>query len=85
MKLKCNDHNRRVVTGKKSFLHKTGDCSPCDSRLATIGTRSFENAGSVVVASDYSFLDLLCGRICVLCDRECDGGCSDFQANCEGY
>lgn len=38
MKLKCDKHNRRVLTGKNGFLHRTGDMSPCDSMSATIGT-----------------------------------------------
>lgn len=31
MKLKCTKHDRRVITGKNGFLHRTGDMSPCDS------------------------------------------------------
>lgn len=29
MKLKCDAHNRRVVSGKTSFLHRTGDLTVC--------------------------------------------------------
>lgn len=38
MKLKCHKHDRRVLTGKDSFLHRTGDMSKCDSPVAQIGT-----------------------------------------------
>lgn len=54
MKLKCDQHKRRVVTGEKSFLHKTGDNSPCESKTATIGTQTFSNteAASISVSNN---------------------------------
>lgn len=36
MKLKCERHDRRVLSGKTSFLHRTGDMSPCDSKTAIL-------------------------------------------------
>lgn len=39
MKLKCDTHKRRVVTGSQSFLHRNGDGSRCDSPTATIGDK----------------------------------------------
>lgn len=49
-KLKCVKHDRRILATATSFLHKTGDCSPCDSKTATIhdmirpvGHRDFSN------------------------------------------
>lgn len=36
-KLKCVKHDRRILATETSFLHKTGDCSPCDGMTATIG------------------------------------------------
>lgn len=40
MKLKCDTHKRRVVTGSQSFLHRNGDGSKCDSPTATIGDKT---------------------------------------------
>lgn len=38
MKLKCATHDRRVLTvpGVPSFLHRTGDMSKCDSKVAVM-------------------------------------------------
>lgn len=38
MKLKCVQHNRRVLTvpNSTSFLHRTGDLSKCDSKTAVL-------------------------------------------------
>lgn len=40
MKLKCDLHDRRVVSGKSSFLHRTGDLSACNSPLAVMIDRT---------------------------------------------
>lgn len=41
MKLKCDQHNRRVMSGPSSFLHRTGDQSKCESATASMrDTRS---------------------------------------------
>lgn len=45
MKLKCNTHNRRVVAGSASFLHRNGDGSKCDSPTATIGDKTVKFLG----------------------------------------
>jgi hypothetical protein len=38
MKLKCCDHQRRVITGSGvKFLHRNGDGVACTSRYAEIG------------------------------------------------
>ena len=42
-KLTCTAHHRRVITGEKSFLHRTGDNSACDSIEARIGLTSISN------------------------------------------
>ena len=38
MKLKCDKHDRRVlsVETSPSFLHRTGDMSKCDSKTASL-------------------------------------------------
>lgn len=38
MKLKCDAHGRRVlaVPGGSSFLHRTGDMSDCNSKVAVM-------------------------------------------------
>jgi hypothetical protein len=38
VKLKCVQHDRRVLTipGGKKFLHRTGDLSKCDSKTAVL-------------------------------------------------
>ncbi len=38
MKLKCDKHDRRVLTvpGGSSFLHRTGDMSKCNSKVAVM-------------------------------------------------
>lgn len=38
MKLKCEKHDRRVLTVSSSpnFLHRTGDMSVCDSKYAVL-------------------------------------------------
>jgi len=41
MKLKCDQHDRRVLSGQSGFLHRTGDQSKCTSTSATIGTRTY--------------------------------------------
>jgi hypothetical protein len=42
VKLKCDTHNRRVLTLNNKFAHRTGDLSKCDSPTATIGDRKYE-------------------------------------------
>lgn len=37
MKLKCDLHGRRVITGQFGFIHRTGDGVCCSSYTATIG------------------------------------------------
>lgn len=37
MKLKCEEHNRRVVAVKDQFIHRTGDGSKCASKTARLG------------------------------------------------
>lgn len=41
MKLKCDAHDRRVLTvpNSPSFLHRTGDMSKCDSKTASLTDR----------------------------------------------
>jgi hypothetical protein len=60
MKLKCDKHGRRVLSGKTSFLHRTGDMSKCDSKIAALvdntskTTRSFKldgQGGLIAVAT----------------------------------
>lgn len=38
MKLKCDKHERRVLSipGSPSFHHRTGDMSTCDSKIAVL-------------------------------------------------
>jgi hypothetical protein len=38
MKLKCVQHDRRVLTvpGSSNFLHRTGDMSKCESKTAVL-------------------------------------------------
>jgi hypothetical protein len=46
MKLKCDAHNRRVLSGRSSWLHRTGDMSVCDSKTATIRDEVFKIAAN---------------------------------------
>jgi hypothetical protein len=48
MKLKCDTHNRRVLTLNNKFAHRTGDLSKCDSPTATIGDRKYAIEGGTV-------------------------------------
>lgn len=53
MKLKCDNHNRRVlsVSTNPSFIHRTGDGSKCDSKTASLtDTRSKTKRTFVVMA-----------------------------------
>lgn len=50
MKLKCDKHQRRVVSGFSSFLHRTGDGSKCDSKTATIGDKQVEHIDNGILA-----------------------------------
>jgi hypothetical protein len=36
MKLKCDQHGRRVLTIGDHFVHRTGDMSKCDSKSAVL-------------------------------------------------
>lgn len=49
MKLKCQSHNRRVMTTGNGFLHFTGDNSACDSRIANIGQSVVSLSGRLIV------------------------------------
>lgn len=40
-KLTCTKHGRRIVATETAFLHKTGDCSTCDSKTCSIGSQTF--------------------------------------------
>lgn len=51
MKLKCDDHNRRVVAVGGRILHRTGDGSPCSSKILTIGPDRY-SAGELVLMSE---------------------------------
>ena len=46
MKLKCDLHNRRVITGLFGFVHRTGDGSSCTSPTASIGRTIIQLWGS---------------------------------------
>lgn len=59
MNLKCDAHQRRIVATNHSFLHKTGDCSVCDSRTATIGDRTRPVGWHDLANGDWSELILI--------------------------
>lgn len=44
MKLKCDKHNRRVVTVNDKFVHRNGYGDVCESPTATIGDRVYTPA-----------------------------------------
>lgn len=54
MKLKCDKHNRRVlsVSNSPSFLHRTGDKSECDSQRASLIDNVSKTTRSFVIMAD---------------------------------
>ncbi len=54
MKLKCDKHNRRVlsVPNSRHFLHRTGDQSKCDSQRASLTDNTSKTTRSFVVMAD---------------------------------
>jgi hypothetical protein len=53
MKLKCDKHNRRVLTTSRGFEHRTGDLSVCDGNSAIIGTTVIASADSHALQNRY--------------------------------
>lgn len=54
MKLKCDKHNRRVlsVSNSPSFFHRTGDLSKCDSQRASLVDNVSKTTRSFVIMAD---------------------------------
>lgn len=50
MKLKCVTHNRRVVSGQHSLLHRNGDGSKCTDQKAIIGGKTVTFLGDYILA-----------------------------------
>lgn len=46
MKLKCDNHNLRVVVVNQKFIHRNGHGDRCDSPTATIGDKKLEPTNS---------------------------------------
>jgi hypothetical protein len=54
MKLKCDKHNRRVlsISNSPSFIHRTGDMSTCDSQRASLVDNVSNTKRSFVIMAD---------------------------------
>lgn len=58
MKLKCDKHNRRVLSGSTSFLHRTGDMSPCDGKTAVMTDNTLNTTRTYKIDNDGDLVQL---------------------------
>jgi hypothetical protein len=52
MKLKCDKHNRRVLTVGDHFAHRTGDMSTCDSKSASMRDNRLKTTRTYTIDAD---------------------------------